>query len=91
MYLHLVVRPATLLAVRSLDLRRQSIADRWAQISPGQVRQLEAGCRLMEQLCLQSYVEQAAIADASADGLSAVPEGELLSLAGIDVDLHLYP
>lgn len=91
LYLHCVVRPGTLEAVKRQDLRMLSIADRWAQISPDQVKKLETENRLMEQLCLQSIVEHAALADARTDGgPSDVPEGELLELAGIDPDLHLY-
>ena len=84
--------PATLAAVQKLDMCRQSNADRWALLDPEQVKKLEAGCRFMEQLCLQAYVEEAALADARVTGgCSDLPESEILELWGVDADLHLYP
>jgi hypothetical protein len=92
MYLHRVAKPATIEALQRQGPRMLSIADRWACISLNQVKKLEAGNRLMEQLCLQAYAEVAALADARVTGgCSDLPESEIMELWGVDADLHLYP
>jgi hypothetical protein len=87
MYLPRVVSAETLAAVKRLDLRQQSIADRWASTSPQSLRQLEKEKKLLERLNQQASVEAAAISDARTGGRNSdVPDSEILELAGIDLD-----
>lgn len=86
MYLHRVVKPATLAKVQGLDLRSQSIADRWASTSPEAVKSLEVANQLFNRLREQSDLEAATISDARVAGKnSGVPDSDLLELAGIDL------